>query len=69
MHPVVLTSFIHVLYGRLPIPLILIASFIVTLVVSMLCYKFIEKPSIELGRKLTGKNPKSLVRIEKGEVI
>ena len=69
VHPVVLISIVHVLYERLSILLILIISFIVTLVASMLCYKFIENPSIELGRKLTGKNSKSLVRIEKEKLF
>lgn len=56
-HLIVLLIFMKSL-SNLPIPIILILTFIVTLVISSVSYYMIEKPSIMLGRQLTS-NKKS----------
>lgn len=53
VHPLVLLILVFSLYGLLPVPIILIMSFILSIVLANLCYKYIEVPSINLGRKLT----------------
>jgi len=54
-HTVVLIACINILYGRLPLAAILCIAFITTLVVSILGYRFIEQPSMALGKYLTRK--------------
>ncbi|MFS0638300.1 acyltransferase [Mesobacillus foraminis] len=68
VHPIILISMVHVLYGNLPIPFILVASFIITMVVAVLNYKFIEVPSIRFGRKLTQLGYKDKGLVEKNKV-
>ncbi|WML51607.1 acyltransferase [Neobacillus sp. PS3-12] len=53
VHPVILITMVHILFGTIPKQLILFISFIISLLVSWLCYKFIEKPAITLGKYLT----------------
>ncbi|MEY2192746.1 acyltransferase family protein [Neobacillus sp. BF23-41] len=53
IHPVVLLVIVHLVFNRLSIPLILLISLLITLLSSLLSYKYIEKPSIELGKYLT----------------
>ncbi|MBO1579742.1 acyltransferase [Bacillus sp. XF8] len=52
VHPIVLLTTVHMLYGKISIPFILFIAFLFTIVVSVLCHKFIEIPSIKIGRKL-----------------
>ena len=52
IHPVVLISMVHIFYGEILIPYILLISFLLTLFFSWLCYKCIEKPSINFGKKI-----------------
>jgi peptidoglycan/LPS O-acetylase OafA/YrhL len=55
LHFVVLLYCVHLLYGRIPLPAILLLSLIVGLVVSRVSYLYIEVPSMNLGRKLGNK--------------
>lgn len=54
-HFVILLSSINLFYGKLPIVLIYVLSFITTIFVSVLGYYFIEDPSAKLGRKVSQK--------------
>lgn len=65
VHPIVLLTTVHIFYGKIPVPLILLISFLFTMVVSVLCYKFIEIPSIKIGRKLATKNSRGDVSLRK----
>ncbi|MGG2014582.1 acyltransferase family protein [Bacillus sp. S10(2024)] len=56
VHPIVLLTTIHVLYGKISIHFTLLVSFVITIVASILCHKFIEIPSIKIGRKLAAAN-------------
>lgn len=70
VHPVVIIVSIHLLYEVLPISIILIFSFISTIIVSVFCYKYVEKPSINLGKYLTNKHEALKMRkIKKGTEI
>jgi peptidoglycan/LPS O-acetylase OafA/YrhL len=50
---IVLLFCVHLLYGRIPLRMILLLTFILSLVVSRLSYRFIELPSMSLGRKIS----------------
>ncbi|AJH18386.1 acyltransferase family protein [Bacillus mycoides] len=65
VHPIVLLTTVHIFYGKISVPLILLISFLFTMVVSVLCYKFIEIPSIKIGRKLATKNSRGDVSVRK----
>ncbi|MEK0223777.1 acyltransferase family protein [Bacillus proteolyticus] len=65
VHPIVLLTTVHIFYGKISVPLILLISFLFTMVVSVLCYKFIEIPSIKIGRKLATKNSRGDVPLRK----
>ncbi|MFD5174094.1 acyltransferase, partial [Bacillus mycoides] len=56
---------VHIFYGKISVPLILLISFIFTMVVSVLCYKFIEIPSIKIGRKLAAENSRGDISLRK----
>jgi peptidoglycan/LPS O-acetylase OafA/YrhL len=49
--PIILAS-VHLLYGRLPLPAILCLSLATSLGVAELMNRFVEQPSIALGRRL-----------------
>ncbi|MED0960105.1 acyltransferase family protein [Bacillus paramycoides] len=65
VHPIVLLTTVHIFYGKISVPLILLISFLFTMVVSVLCYKFIEIPSIKIGRKLATKNSRGDISLRK----
>ncbi|MBJ8051852.1 acyltransferase [Bacillus cereus] len=65
VHPIVLLTTVHIFYGKISVPLILLISFLFTMVVSVLCYKIIEIPSIKIGRKLATKNSRGDVSLRK----
>ncbi|MES9699096.1 MULTISPECIES: acyltransferase family protein [Bacillus] len=65
VHPIVLLTTVHIFYGKISVPLILLISFIFTMVVSVLCYKFIEIPSIKIGRKLAAENSRGDISLRK----
>ncbi|ASL43649.1 O-acetyltransferase OatA [Burkholderia sp. AD24] len=52
-HCVILLLAVNVFYGKLPLPLILAGTFGVSTAVATLSYRWIEKPAIRLGRRLT----------------
>jgi peptidoglycan/LPS O-acetylase OafA/YrhL len=52
-HFVVMLYCVHLLYGRMPLGAILILAFLLSIVVSWCSYRWIELPSIALGRKLS----------------
>jgi peptidoglycan/LPS O-acetylase OafA/YrhL len=65
VHPVVLLTMVHILYGFLPIPFILFVSFILSLLLSWLSYKYIEYPSIKFGKYLSKqRNANSIMKQE-----
>ncbi len=53
-HVIVLLYCVHLLYGKIPLPAILLLVLVLSLAVSWCSYHWIEKPSMELGRKLSG---------------
>ncbi|PFD42975.1 acyltransferase [Bacillus cereus] len=65
VHPIVLLTTVHIFYGKISVPLILLISFLFTMIVSVLCYKFIEIPSIKIGRKLATKNSRGDISLRK----
>ncbi|MBT2758399.1 acyltransferase [Mesobacillus foraminis] len=54
VHPVILITLAHSLYGFLPTPVILLIAFVLTFIIAAVCYKYIEQPSVNLGKRLTG---------------
>jgi len=52
-HFIVLLYCVHLLYGRMPLAAIMCLTFVLTLLVSWCSYRWIELPSIALGRKLS----------------
>ncbi|MFC4100406.1 acyltransferase family protein [Paenibacillus xanthanilyticus] len=54
-HMVVLLSLTHLLHGWMNIEIILVISFVVSLIVSTVMYYLVEKPSMNFGKYLTGK--------------
>lgn len=52
-HAIILIALIHALYNYLPIYALWIFGLTITLLVSIFSYRYIELPSIELGRKLS----------------
>jgi peptidoglycan/LPS O-acetylase OafA/YrhL len=63
VHPLVLLVSVYTLYGYFSVPLILIISLILSIVFSWLSYKFIELPSISLGKHLIGRK-KLIIKVE-----
>lgn len=53
LHFLVMLVFIHLLYTRVPLPIILTFCLPVTIVASWIFYRSVEIPSIKLGRKLS----------------
>jgi peptidoglycan/LPS O-acetylase OafA/YrhL len=53
LHFIVLLYCVHLLYGRIPLPAILLLTLLLSLVVSRLSYRYIELPSMNLGRRLS----------------
>jgi peptidoglycan/LPS O-acetylase OafA/YrhL len=52
-HVIVLLYCVHLLYDKIPLPAILLLVLVLSLAVSWCSYHWIEKPSMELGRKLS----------------
>jgi peptidoglycan/LPS O-acetylase OafA/YrhL len=52
-HFVVMLYCVHLLYGRLPFPAILCLCFVASIFVSWCSYRWIEVPSMNLGRRLS----------------
>ncbi len=52
-HFVVLLYCVHLLYGRMPLLAVLCLAFVLSVIVSWFSYRWIEIPSIHLGRRLS----------------
>lgn len=52
-HMIVLLALLHLLEGYAPVGVILLIAFAASFAVSVLAYEWIEKPSMQLGRRLT----------------
>lgn len=63
-HLIVILTVISLLHKKVSIPLLWIISILVTLIVSSITYRFIEKPSIKLGRYIVNKWLKNKKYIE-----
>ncbi len=61
-HCIVLFSFVHLLYGLMSIWIIWIISLIVSFALSALSYKYLELPSINLGRKFNKQVNKEIIK-------
>ncbi|MCK9477928.1 MAG: acyltransferase [Firmicutes bacterium] len=55
-HIVILNTLIHGLYGIYPLFVIYLTAFAVTIFISWISHKYIELPSMKLGKILTGTN-------------
>lgn len=53
VHYIVLQGCIHLLYGTIPLPAILCLIFVLSIAVSWYSYRFVELPSMNLGRRLS----------------
>ncbi len=58
VHAIVLLALLHLFYGRAPIAVLLIALWPVALGLAALGERYIERPSVALGRRLTQRTPK-----------
>jgi len=54
-HLIVLLSLTYLLYGLVPIGVILLLTIVVTICVSTLAYYFVEEPFMKLGKKISNK--------------
>lgn len=55
LHFIVMLLLVHLLYGRIPLLPILMLCLVVTIAVSWAFYRYVEMPSISLGRRLSGR--------------
>ncbi len=55
LHSLVMLSLVNIFFGKVPLIIILIASAILTLVLSSLSFKFLELPAISLGNNIIQK--------------
>jgi peptidoglycan/LPS O-acetylase OafA/YrhL len=62
-HFVVMLYCVHLLYGELPLWVILCLVFVLSIAVSWCSYRWIEKPSMNLGRKLSNLFQRSPVNV------
>lgn len=58
-HFVVILYCVHLLYGKIPLWAILCLAFVLSIAVSWCSYRWIEKPSMNLGRKLSNLSQRS----------
>lgn len=56
-HPLVLLAALHIFYGRMPLPLLLGLSFLVTFPLTALAWRAFEKPAIALSRRIARPAP------------
>ncbi len=57
VHAIVLLALLHLFYGRLPLAFLLVALWPLSLGLATLGERYIEQPSIALGRRLTRRKP------------
>ena len=53
MHFIVLLCCLDLLFGRIPLAAILCLVFVLSIIVSWFCYRWVEVPSMNLGRRLS----------------
>ena len=58
VHAIVLLALLHLFYGRMPLAVLLIALWPLSLGLATLGERYVEQPSIALGRRLTQRKPK-----------
>jgi peptidoglycan/LPS O-acetylase OafA/YrhL len=71
VHLPVLLALVHLLWGKMPLPYILLSAVFLSLLVAELSYRLIEKPSIDLGRRvarLVGTAPPVRMPLEEAAV-
>ncbi len=61
--PIILAS-VHLFYGKMPVYAYLIPASVLSLIVAGIAYRYIEAPSIEMGRALTSGRKHGLVAAE-----
>jgi peptidoglycan/LPS O-acetylase OafA/YrhL len=54
-HSIVLLTMLNIFYGYAPVWLVLVVTLPISIIVAWIAYKYLEKPSIQLGRRLTTK--------------
>jgi peptidoglycan/LPS O-acetylase OafA/YrhL len=52
VHRPVLLTLVHVFWGKVPLQYILLCTVLLSLLLADLTYRVVEKPSIDLGRRL-----------------
>jgi peptidoglycan/LPS O-acetylase OafA/YrhL len=57
IHATILFTLIHTLWGRVPLGILLVIYLTVTLAVTEIFYRLIERPTMLLGRRLTSSRP------------
>jgi len=62
-HAVVMLYCVHLLYGKLPLWVIVCLVLVLSIVVSWCSYQWIEKPSMNLGRKVSNLSQRSPVNV------
>jgi peptidoglycan/LPS O-acetylase OafA/YrhL len=62
-HAVVMLYCVHLLYGKLPLWVIVCLVLVLSIVVSWCSYRWIEKPSMTLGRKVSNLSQRSPVKV------
>lgn len=67
-HCIFLFSTLHLLYGKVNLGLIWLISFTLSIAVSWYSYKFVEKRSINLGKKLNNNKKESIINTSKIKV-
>ncbi len=67
-HIIIMFTLINILYGKLPIGLILLCSLVFSFVVASIMYYTIEKPSITLGKHIIGKMKPKPPKIKSNKV-
>jgi len=55
VHFIVMLYCVHLLYGRIPLPAIVFLILVLSLMVSWISYRFIEVPSMNLGRRFSNR--------------
>jgi peptidoglycan/LPS O-acetylase OafA/YrhL len=61
-HAIVLLALLHLFYGHLPVAVLLIALWPLSLALATLGERYVEQPSIALGRRLTSQSKPAVVR-------
>jgi peptidoglycan/LPS O-acetylase OafA/YrhL len=52
VHLLVLLTLVHLFFGKMPLPYILLSTVLLSALLAELTHRAIEKPSMDLGRRL-----------------